>query len=162
MLTLVGKKAKDRITVALCASMSWEKMKPFVIGRCRQQRCFKKVEAESLPVTYSHTKKVWMNSQLFHEWITSVDKKMCHQKRKIQMFLDNASSHQDLQFTNVKLVKLPANCTSVLQPMEVEVLQATQHLISRMNTSTLRAVAKQICCRLRSKNVAFSTSTQLY
>jgi len=34
MKTSGGKKAKNRITVALCASMTGEKLTPLVIGRC--------------------------------------------------------------------------------------------------------------------------------
>lgn len=141
-----GKKAKDRITLALCASMTGEKMKPLVIRRCKQPQCFKSVKAESLPVTYLHTKKACMNGHLFEEWVKNFYKKIRRQQRKILLLLDNASSHQDIQLENMKIVKLPANCTSVLHPMDQGIIQAvklkfykqqSEHLISRINTSTL-------------------------
>lgn len=49
-----GKRAKNRITVALCASMTGEKLKPLVIGRSGKPHCFSRVKVEALPVTYRH------------------------------------------------------------------------------------------------------------
>ena len=39
-----GKHAKDRITVALCASMTGEKLKPVLIGKFENPRCFNKMD----------------------------------------------------------------------------------------------------------------------
>ena len=47
-----GKHAKDRITVALCVSMTGEKLTPLVIGKSRKPRCFNGIETSSLPVHY--------------------------------------------------------------------------------------------------------------
>ena len=55
-----GKNAKDRVTVLLCTCMTGEKMKPLVVGRSKNPRCFKRVKLDSLPVTYRHNKKSWM------------------------------------------------------------------------------------------------------
>lgn len=57
---LEEKKEKNRITVALCASMTGEKIKPPIIGRCAKPRCFRRVKKYCLPVTYRHD-KVWIN-----------------------------------------------------------------------------------------------------
>lgn len=118
-----GKRAKDRVTVALCASMTGEKLQPLVIGKSAKPRCFGKIKVENLPVIYRYNKKAWMNGRIFEEWLKNVDKKMRRQKRKILLFLDNASSHTELSLNNVKVVRLPANCTSVLQPMDQGIIQ---------------------------------------
>jgi len=65
-----------------------------------------------------------MNSNLFAEWVKGVDRKMRRQNRKILLFMDNASSHQELDLANVKIVKLPAKSTSILQPMDQGIIQA--------------------------------------
>ena len=52
-----GKLAKDRITVALCASLNGEKLKPLIIGKSGKPRCFSRVNVDSLPVTYRFNKK---------------------------------------------------------------------------------------------------------
>ena len=101
---------------------------------------------ESLPVTYRFNKKAWMNSNLFAELVKGVDRKMRRQNRKILLFMDNASSHQELDLANVKIVKLPAKSTSILQPMDQGIIQAlklkfykqqSQCIISKMEKSPL-------------------------
>jgi hypothetical protein len=54
-----GKRSKERVTLALCASMTGEKIKPLLIGKSRQPRCFKKIKPETLPVTYRYNKKTF-------------------------------------------------------------------------------------------------------
>ena len=51
---------------------------------------------------------------------------MRHQKRKILLFMDNASSHGHLKLKNIKLQFFPANTTSKLQPMDQGIIQATK------------------------------------
>ena len=57
-----GKRSKERLTVALCASMTDEKLRPLVIGKSEKPRCFKKIRVESLPVDYKFNRKAWMNN----------------------------------------------------------------------------------------------------
>lgn len=141
-----GKRAKNRITVALCASMMGEKLTPLVIGKSAKPRCFANIKIESLPVTYENNQKAWMNSKVFTKWINSVDKKMRRQRRKILLFVDNAPSHPKLELRNVKVVFLPPNTTSVAQPMDQGIIQAvklnfykfqSQHILKKMESSTL-------------------------
>ena len=98
-------------------------MKSLVIGKSRQPRCFKGLDSSTLPVHYKFIKKAWMNSAIFEVWIKSVDKKMKRQGHKILMFLDNAPSHPQLKLDNVKLVFLPPNTTSKIQPMDQGIIQ---------------------------------------
>ena len=107
-----GKRSKERITVALTASMTGEKLKPLVIAKSRQPRCFKGIDSSKLPVHYKFNKKSWMNSSIFEVWIKTVDRKMKRERRKILMFVDNAPSHPKMKLENVKLVFLPPNTTS--------------------------------------------------
>ena len=53
------KTSKERITVMLCCSTTGEKVKPLVIGKARQPRCFKKVKTPAT-VTWASNKKAWM------------------------------------------------------------------------------------------------------
>ena len=118
-----GKRSKERITVALCASMTWEKLTPLVIGKSRQPRSFNGLDASKLPVNYEFNKKAWMNSGIFESWIKSVDRKMRRQGRKILLFVDNALSHPKCKLDNVKL-SFPPNTTSKIQPMDQGIIQA--------------------------------------
>ena len=73
-----GKCSKERLTVALCASMTGEKCVPLVIGKCKKPHCFKNITPESLPVTYTNNKKAWMNTGLFEWWLQRFNRKMQH------------------------------------------------------------------------------------
>ena len=52
-----GKKVKERITLALCVSMTGEFERPLVIGRAAKPRCFKHLCLDKLPVTWKFNKK---------------------------------------------------------------------------------------------------------
>jgi hypothetical protein len=66
-----------------------------------------------------------MNSNIFSDWISEVDKQMRRQHRHILMFLDDSSSHaKDLKLNNVILNFLPANTTSYLQPLDQGIIKA--------------------------------------
>ena len=110
--------AKDRVTVLLCASATGEKLMPLVIGRSANPRCFKSCHRTSLSVTYESNKKAWMTGEMFARWMRRIDIQMRLQNRHILLFLDNCGAHPDLQFDHVKVVFLPPNTTSRLQPMD--------------------------------------------
>ncbi|XP_052260015.1 tigger transposable element-derived protein 4-like [Dreissena polymorpha] len=112
-----------RITVALCASMTGEKLPPLVIGKSAKPRCFGKIKTEKLPVMYRNNKKAWMNTELMKEWLKSVDQMMRRQSRKVLLFFDNAPSHPKINLQNVKIVFFPANTTSLSQPMDQGIIQ---------------------------------------
>lgn len=61
-----GKASKERISFMLCANASGtHKLKPLVIGKSANPRCFKTFEN---PLEYASSKKAWMTSQLFSNW----------------------------------------------------------------------------------------------
>ena len=64
---------------------------------------------------------------IFETWLKKFDKRMGRKGRKVLLFLDNAMSHSDLQLCNVKLKFLPANATSILQPLDQGIILATLH-----------------------------------
>ncbi|XP_071481843.1 tigger transposable element-derived protein 4-like [Diadema antillarum] len=120
-----GKCSKDRLTLMLCANAG-EKKTPLVIGKSINPRCFKRLDRKDLPVDYHANRKAWMTSNFFELWAKKLDAKMRRQDRKILLILDNAPSHPKLQLTNIKLLFLPPNTTSVTQPMDQGIIQATK------------------------------------
>ena len=121
-----GKQSKERITLLLCASFAGEKEKPLVIGKADKPRCFKNMDKLSLPVTYAHNKKAWMTSHIFEKWLRDFDERMKKAGRNILLFLDNATCHPAVALSNIKLVFLPPNTTSVLQPMDQGIIQTVK------------------------------------
>ncbi len=43
---------------------------------------------------YRANKKVWITTELFSEWLRSLDLEMKRRNRKILMFVDNCSAHR--------------------------------------------------------------------
>lgn len=71
-----GKLAKDRITVLLACSAEGEKLKPLVIGKSFNPRAMRGIPKSELPVKYHANKKAWMTSDLFKQWVESLNVKM--------------------------------------------------------------------------------------
>ena len=99
-----GKHSKERITPMFGASVTGEKLKPFVIGRSLKPRCFQGVDTARLPAYWFANKKAWMTTALFQDWLKILNRQMRSQNRKILLFIDNAPSHPDVKLSNV-LVK---------------------------------------------------------
>ena len=119
-----GKKSKDRITVLVCSNMTGtEKLPLLVIGRFAKPRCFKNVQ--TLPVQYEANHKAWMVSELFTKWLTKLDKQYQKEGRKVAMVIDNCPAHPNVQTSlkAMKLVFLPPNTTSKLQPCDQGIIQ---------------------------------------
>ena len=96
-----------------------KKLTLLVIGKSAKPRCFKRVNVSNLGIYYRFNKKAWMTAQIFREWLLKIDKIFLKQGRKILLFVDNFSGHNfEGTLTNVKLVYFPANCTSILQPLD--------------------------------------------
>lgn len=132
-----GKLSRERLTIWLCASMSGEKVQPLIIGKFKNPRCFKHVDKTSL--NYANNQNAWMTSIIFKNMLYNWDSKLRVEGRFILLLIDNCSSHPDLNstLTNIKLVFLPPNTTSCLQPMDAGVIKNFKHfyrkkLVSKM------------------------------
>ena len=115
-----GKKAKDRVTVLLTCSATGERLKPLVIGRAENPRCFRGQNKSCLPVHYYHNRKAWMTGDIWKQWLNKLNNKLKIQDRKILLFVDNCAAHPHISLSNIKLAFLPPNTTSKLQPLDGE------------------------------------------
>uniref|UniRef100_A0A3Q2XK21 DDE-1 domain-containing protein n=1 Tax=Hippocampus comes TaxID=109280 RepID=A0A3Q2XK21_HIPCM len=117
------KLAKDRITVLLASSMVGEKLRPLVIGKSANPRCFTKDYKQQMRVTYEANRKAWMTSEIFLKWLHQLNNKMVIQNRKILLFMDNCGAHVPATLSNMKIIFFPPNTTSHLHPMDAGVIQ---------------------------------------
>lgn len=141
-----GKKSKDRISVLLACSAAGEKLMPFVIGNSAKPRCFRGLGSTlCLPVMYAANKKAWMTADLFQQWLDKINSKMNAEGRSILLFIDNCTAHPDVVRSNVKLVFLPPNTTSKLQPCDAGIIRnmkmhyrklLVRHVLFQMDTAT--------------------------
>ena len=149
-----GKKSKKRLTVSLCVNAIGEFETPLVIGKYLKPRCFKNIDPKNLPVPWTANRKAWMTSDIFVDWITKFNRKMSAKKRHVLLLLDNAPCHPaDLSLSNVSVQFLPANTTSMLQPLDLGIIQnikchyRTQLLravLSRMDKNSAADIAKRV------------------
>ena len=64
-----------------------------------------------------------MNSGVFEDYLKQMNRTMKRQGRHILLFIDNVPSHPHLEYSNIKLVFLPPNTTSLIQPMDQGIIQ---------------------------------------
>ena len=122
-----------------------EKELPIITGRSLKPRRFKNVKDERRPCGsyYYANKKAWMDSELMEEILRTLNRKCAAEDRKILLFIDNAPSHPESFidcFSHVKIVFLPKNTTSKLQPLDAGIIkkftvfyrkQLLQHVLAR-------------------------------
>lgn len=121
-----GKRSKERLTIAFGVNMDGsDKLKPLVIGRFKNPRCFKNIEKSSLSIEYKFNKKSWMTREFFKSWLLSLQRRVAVRNRKILLLLDNFSGHlvPDMVLQNIELLYFPPNTTSVLQPLDQGIIQ---------------------------------------
>ena len=125
------KAAKERLTVLLGGNASGSmKLRPLVIHRSENPRAFKNVQKSGLPVIWKANKKAWMTQTIFRDWFHNYFcvevERFCKFKKipfKALLLLDNAPGHPlDIKHPNVRIEYLPANTTSVLQPMDMGII----------------------------------------
>ncbi|XP_039968739.1 jerky protein homolog-like, partial [Bactrocera tryoni] len=103
------------------------KLKPLVIGKSANPRCF---YGFNNPLEYVNSKKAWMNSQLFSEWFhnsfTKQVRTFCSEnnlRHKALLLVDNCTAHKPIERLksddgNIVTMLLPPNVTAVIQPMD--------------------------------------------
>ena len=107
---------KERFTVLLCCNALGEKENIWIIGKSKHPTSMPKPIPEAF--NYRNNQRAWMTSEIFMEFLNSLNNKMKGTKCHIILLLDNCPSHPDIKLSNVKLHFLPENTTSYLQPLD--------------------------------------------
>ncbi|XP_045117649.1 tigger transposable element-derived protein 1-like [Portunus trituberculatus] len=134
------KAAKDRLTLLLGGNASGDlKLKPLLVYTSENPRALKNIAKASLPVVWKSNSKAWITQAIFQEWfynqfIPEVEK-YCRSNSipfNVLLVLDNAPGHPpylDDFHPNVKVVYLPPNTTSIIQPMDQGVIATLKNTI---------------------------------
>lgn len=86
-----------------------------------------------------------MTSELFAKIVSRINESMKRENRSVVMLVDNARSHNYVPLSNVKILFLPPNTTSVLQPLDQGIIwslkskfrqKMLEDLVGRMDSST--------------------------
>jgi hypothetical protein len=95
-------------------------------------------EYKKIPFKYHTNNKAWMTTDIFSSFLRSLDASMREQNRNILLFVNNCATHP--QYTsflrNVKVIRYPANCTSVVQPLDLGVIKCYKQLYRKHNMQT--------------------------
>ena len=104
-----------------------------VIGKSKKPKAFKNIHVQSLPVYYKNQKSAWMDADLFKkcffdEFVYNMETFLRSQNlpKKAILLLDNAPSHpndDELVSGDIKTIYLPPNVTSLIQPLDLGVLE---------------------------------------
>src|SRR5438046_344153 len=119
-----NKKDKVQITIAFtCDADGTDGFEPMFIGHANKPWSFNKKIGEELGFFYHHNKKAWMTGIFFQDYLKKFDRYVC---RSVILVIDNAPSHIwiNLQLHNVKVISLPPNTTSKLQPLDAGIIAA--------------------------------------
>ena len=119
-----GKVLKDRITMLLLCNQNGSEKFIFTIGKSKSPRCFHRVR--QLPVKYFANSKAWMTSEIWSQIITQLDQDFYSRKRKIILFVDNATCHnliETIRLRSIRIIFLPPNTTSLIQPLDQGIIK---------------------------------------
>lgn len=117
-----GRWPTARLTIMVAANVTGtSKSKLLAIGNSKTLKFFTK---KQMPVAYEDDEKSWMTSKIFKQWLRNWDAELEATERKIIVLVDNSPAHSlvtDLKW--IKLVFLPPNLASALQPMNLGVIR---------------------------------------
>jgi len=105
-------------------------LKPLLlINRAFKPGAMKGVDFNTLPVNWVANKKAWVTTTVFTEWFIKYfvpeTRKYLNEKGlefKVLLLVDNAPGHLQLEHENVQVLFLPPNTTSLIQPLDKEII----------------------------------------
>ena len=147
------KPIRERFTLLFVFNASGTcKTKPTVIHKVKKPRAYKGFNMQRLNVSWLTSKKGYMSAKLSMDWfndhfVPQVEK-YCEESNvrfNILLILDNAPGHSPLIRTanpNVRVEFLPPNTTSLIQPLDQEVISVVKATYSKCQFRQLRQATR--------------------
>lgn len=126
------KRDKTRVTIAVATNATGSDRLPlWLVGTTKTPRALRGVNMSTIGCSWRWSKKAWMRSGIIVEWLSSFYRHIS-QQRRVLLLLDNFSAHLlGLETTpappNIKVLFLPANATSIYQPLDQGIIQNLKH-----------------------------------
>jgi hypothetical protein len=118
-------KSKQWVSVLLaCSAGGSSELPPLVIGKCKSLHCFKNVKR--LHAKYEANTNSWMTTKILEDYLTQLDRKLGAKNHKILLFIDHCVAYRNntIFLRNIKVVFLPDNCISQLEPLDLGIIHA--------------------------------------
>ncbi|XP_055616653.1 tigger transposable element-derived protein 1-like [Toxorhynchites rutilus septentrionalis] len=120
------KATKDRVTLLFCSNASGDRLlKPLLIHRHLRPRALKGESYDLLPVHWMANQKAWVTTAVFKQWFDEmfIPEVKAYLEEKgldfhVLLLVDNAPGHTIIDHPNVKVIFLPPNTTSLIQPLD--------------------------------------------
>jgi hypothetical protein len=125
------KKDKSRISILACTNATGSDRFPlWFIGRAKQPRALRSTNLAALRAVYRGNTKAWNNNIVMAEWLGAFYNHISN--RRVLLLMDNFSAHLLAVHTtppppNIRIQWLPAESTSVFQPLDQGILQNLKH-----------------------------------
>ena len=126
---------KDRVTLLLAGNAYGDaKLKPVLVHRSKCPRALKSCNKEMLPVIWKHNKRAWITRVEFIDWFSNYFVPFVSDynarnnlNNKALLILDNFPGHPTSicnMHPHIKVIFLPPNTTSLIQPMDQGIIAA--------------------------------------
>ena len=123
------KRDKARITVVCCCNATGDDRVPlWLIGKAAMPRALRSVNLSALNIHWRANKKAWMTGTIMADWLQAFYRHV-GTERKILLLWDNFAAHTSgldaaPKTPNVTICNLPANSTSLYQPLDQGIIQS--------------------------------------
>ncbi|XP_053649240.2 uncharacterized protein [Cherax quadricarinatus] len=122
---------KERLTFMVAVNMDGsDKLPLLVIGQMKDPKIFHNVE--TLPLPYEANDSAMMTSSIFENWVLQLDEQYQNLNRNIVILVNACPAHPNIDNLRcVRLIFLPKETTSQLQPVEQGIIQNLKTIYRR-------------------------------
>lgn len=126
------KRDKTRISIAVTSNATGsDKLPLWVIGTAKTPHALRGVDLTPFRCVWRYNKKAWMRHEIIEEWLRNFYLRIGRQ-RCVLLLLDNFSAHlvalkKAPPPSNISVIFLPANATSLFQPLDQGIIQNLKH-----------------------------------
>ena len=115
-------KHKDRLTLLIITNMDGsDHRKLSVIGKAKNPCCLQKkykMQVKDMVIDWCASKNAWITGEIHDRIMTKFNNQIREAGRKVLYVCDNASSHGKGEYSNIRVLRLPPNATSIIQPLD--------------------------------------------